>query len=161
MSGPLVCVDASVVVALVNPETLSDQAEKLWRSLTKQKAQALAPSLLIYEVTSALRRKAARSLISAEDAQEALIKALSLDILFVDSPKLAIAAFELASRFNRLAAYDMFYLALAEKVSEFWLDSRPASLQRLRSARLVHSSLVREYVLAARNRAFRELVDVA
>jgi predicted nucleic acid-binding protein len=120
MSGPLVCVDASVVVALVSPETLSDQAEKLWRSLTKQKAQALAPSLLIYEVTSALRRKAARSLISAKDAQEALIKALSLDILFVDSPKLAIAAFKLASRFNRLAAYDMFYLALAEKVSEFW-----------------------------------------
>jgi predicted nucleic acid-binding protein len=109
-----------VVVALVSPETLGDQAEKLWHSLTKQKAQALAPSLLIYEVTSALRRKGARSLISAKDAQEALIKVLSLDILFVDSLKLAIAAFKLASRFNRLAAYDMFYLALAEKVSEFW-----------------------------------------
>jgi predicted nucleic acid-binding protein len=74
MSGPLVCVDASVVVALVSPETLSDQAEKLWRSLTKQKAQALAPSLLIYEVTSALRRKAARGLISAKEHKKRLLK---------------------------------------------------------------------------------------
>jgi predicted nucleic acid-binding protein len=63
-----------VVVALVSPETLSDQAEKLWRSLTKQKAQALAPSLLIYEVTSALRRKAARGLISAKEHKKRLLK---------------------------------------------------------------------------------------
>jgi predicted nucleic acid-binding protein len=63
-----------VVVALVSPETLSDQAEKLWRSLTKQKAQALAPSLLIYEVTSALRRKATRGLISAKEHKKRLLK---------------------------------------------------------------------------------------
>ena len=57
---------------------------------------------------------------SEEDAQKALDRALSLDIQLVASPKLAMVVFAFASQFRRLAAYDMFYLALAKKVGEFW-----------------------------------------
>jgi len=56
-------------------------------------------------------------LVQEEDAQKALERALSLDIQLVASPKLAMKAFALASQ---LAAYDMFYLALAKEVGESW-----------------------------------------
>jgi predicted nucleic acid-binding protein len=115
-----VCIDASVVIALVVPETLSERAIVLWRNLMAQKAQVFAPSLLLYEVTSALRRKTARGLVHEKDAQKALDRALSLDIQLVASPKLAMVVFAFASQFGRLTAYDMFYLALAKKVGEFW-----------------------------------------
>ena len=51
----------------------------------------VAPSLLSYEVTSALRRKVVRGIMSYEDARRSLEAVSSLDIEFFDHPELSIS----------------------------------------------------------------------
>ena len=115
------CVDASVVVALVTPESQSERALTLWTTWMSRETQVVAPGLLRYELASALWRKAVRGLMQMEDARRALEVALSLDITFLDPPELPLKAFDLASRLNRPTTYDMCYLALTEIVGgEFW-----------------------------------------
>jgi predicted nucleic acid-binding protein len=116
-----ICVDASVVVALVAPESQSERALTLWTTWMSRETQVVAPGLLRYELASALWRKAVRGLMQMEDARRALEVALSLDITFLDPPELPLKAFDLASRLNRPTTYDMCYLALTEIVGgEFW-----------------------------------------
>lgn len=121
MPNSPVCVDASIVVALVTPESQSEQALALWAVWMSRDVEVIAPHLLRYEVASALWRKAARGLMQIEDARQALSVALSLDITFLDPPELPLRAFDLADRLNRPTTYDMCYLALTEIVGgEFW-----------------------------------------
>jgi len=116
-----VCVDANIVVALVTAERFSRAAFALWQELTKKDWQPVAPSLLRYEVTSALHRKIVRGAMTSEDARQALREALALDIRYLDPPDLSLRAFELAARFKWPAAYDAHYLALADHLScPFW-----------------------------------------
>ncbi len=83
-----VCVDASIVVALVTPEAQSEQALSLWAEWMEGEVKVIAPTLLRCEVASALRRKVVRALMSLEDARRALETALSLDIEYLDPPQL-------------------------------------------------------------------------
>jgi len=116
-----ICVDASLVVALVVPESQSEKALTLWTAWMSQERQVVAPGLLRYELTSALRRKAVRGLLREADARRALEAALSLDIDFLDPPELPRRAFDLACRLHLPTAYDACYLALTEMVGgEFW-----------------------------------------
>ena len=116
-----VCVDASVVVALVTPEAQSDKALAVWSEWMQGNIEVVAPVLLRCEVTSALRRKVVRDVMSLQDARRALEEAVSLDVEILDPPGLPLRAFDLAARLNRPAAYDAQYLALAEmKKGEFW-----------------------------------------
>jgi len=121
MSNSPVCVDASIVVALVTTEAQGEQALTLWSDWMQRDIQVAAPVLLQYEVTSALWRKAVRGTMSLPDARRALQEALCLDIQLLDSPELCLRAFDLAARFNRPSAYDTCYLAVAEMLDgEFW-----------------------------------------
>ena len=116
-----VCVDASIIVALVTTEVQSKKALALWMDWMNKDYKVIAPVLLRFEVASAIRRKAFRGLLKPEDARRVLNEALSLDIEFVDSPRLTLHAFDLAARFNRPTTYDAHYLALAEMMDcEFW-----------------------------------------
>jgi len=116
-----VCVDASVVVALVTAERFSRAALALWEELTRKDWQPVASLLLRYEVTSALWRKTMQKVMASEDARQALQEALALDIQYLDPPGLSLQALELAARFQRPAAYDAHYLALADHLScTFW-----------------------------------------
>ena len=116
-----VCVDANVVVALVTAERFSRAALALWEELTRKDLQPVAPLLLRYEVTSALWRKTVQKVMASEDARRALQEALALDIQYLDPPGLSLQALELAARFQRPAAYDAHYLALADHLScPFW-----------------------------------------
>jgi len=116
-----VCVDANIIVALVTAEAQSERALNLWAGWMRGGVQVIAPALLRYEATSALRRKVVRGAMSLPDARRALEEALSLDIELLDPPELSLRAFDLAARFNRPAAYDAHYLALAEMMEgEFW-----------------------------------------
>lgn len=111
-----VCVDASVVVALVTAERFSRLTLTLWLEWTAKNLQPVAPLLLRYEVTSALHRKALDGKLSREDAAQALTQALACDIRFVDPPGLNVQAFDLAAHLHRSATYDCHYLALAEQL---------------------------------------------
>jgi predicted nucleic acid-binding protein len=114
MPNSQVCVDANIVVKIVSPEELRPQALALWQSWLNTEREVVAPRLLSYEVTSVLRRKAARGLLTLDEARGALEAALALPITLLDPPNLAQHAFELATRFNLPTTYDCHYLALAE-----------------------------------------------
>ena len=121
MQKSLVCVDASIIISLVTSEAQSQKALALWSNWMQEDVHVVAPSLLNYEVTSALRRKVARGIISHEDARLSLELFSSLDIEFVDQPDLSLRAYDIAFRYNLPAAYDAFYLAVSEILGcDFW-----------------------------------------
>lgn len=115
MSGTI-CVDASFMVALLVPERFSPTALALWEEWIAADLDICAPALLRHEVTSAIYRKAWRSLISWDDALAVLAQFLHLDLEVQEPPNLAQRAFELAREFARPNTYDCFYLALAENL---------------------------------------------
>lgn len=121
MPNSLVCVDANIIVKIVSPEALRPQALALWQRWLDEEREVVAPRLLSYEVTSVMRRKAVRGLLTFDEARDALEAALALPITLVDPPALSQHAFELATRFDRPTAYDSHYLALAEHLDcRFW-----------------------------------------
>lgn len=121
MPASPVCVDASFVVSLLTPEPWSTQALALWEKWARAGALVVAPTLLRYELTSALRRKVARGILAQDDALRALKEGLALSIAFHDAPELSLRAFELATQFGWAATYDAHYLALAESLgAELW-----------------------------------------
>jgi len=121
MDEKLVCVDANIIVALVTFEVHSEKALALWSRWMREDFQVKAPFLLKCEVASALRRKAARGILSPEDARRCLEEALSLDIDYLDPPDLPLLAFDIATRFGLSTAYDAYYLGLAEILGcELW-----------------------------------------
>jgi predicted nucleic acid-binding protein len=111
-----VCVDASVVVALVTAERFSRVALTLWQEWITQSLQPTAPLLLRYEVASALYRKVSDGKMSREDARRALDKALACDIRYLDPSNINVSAFDLAARLKRPTTYDSHYLVLAEQL---------------------------------------------
>ena len=116
-----VCIDANIIVALVTVERFSRAALALWQELVEQAWQPTAPLLIRYEVASALHRKVARGIMDPDDARQALQQVLALNIHYLDPPDLPLQAFELAARFQRPAAYDAHYLALADYLEcPFW-----------------------------------------
>ena len=116
-----ICPDASLIVALVTSESVSERALARWTEWVSAGARLVAPGLLRYEVTSALRRKVVRGLMSEPDARRALGEALDLGIELFDPPGMSVSAFDLAGRFGLPTTYDAHYLALADEMAaEFW-----------------------------------------
>jgi predicted nucleic acid-binding protein len=122
---PLV-IDASLAYRLIVP---SRDREKL-RSLMDQWLHAqhpfAAPSLWLYELTSALVKSAHFGELSEDDAHRALQSMQAFPIeLVMPSPVLTEAAFAWSLRLQRTNAYDAFYLALAEALGcELWTADR-------------------------------------
>lgn len=116
-----VCVDASLIVALLMPERYTSQSTHLWEAWVSQDIQIVSPSLLGYEVTSALYRKMFQGMITPEDGQSALQQFVALDIKMLTLPELHFSATELARQFNRPNTYDAHYLALSKHLaSALW-----------------------------------------
>jgi len=116
-----VCVDANIVVKLLVPEPERPLALALWEKWLHEDREIVAPYLFSFEVTSAIWRKVQRRLMTVEEAREAVRGALALGVRLLHPPNISLRAFDLAARFNRPAAYDAHYLALAEMVQgEFW-----------------------------------------
>ena len=120
-----VCVDASPALKLVLSEADSDQAEAEWQNWIRSGIEIEAPFLFIYETTSALRNRVYRREITQIEAEEALGILAGLRITSsstgttTDSPGIG------CRRFNRPAAYDSFYLALAQlEGCPFWTGDR-------------------------------------
>jgi predicted nucleic acid-binding protein len=120
MKSPI-CVDASLVVALLIPERFSEAALALWKEWTLQDWQIVAPMLLRYEVTAAIYRKVLQEVIKPVDGRQALQHFLTLAIDWIDLPDLSLRAVDLAEKFRRPNTYDAHYLALAEHLDcPFW-----------------------------------------
>jgi predicted nucleic acid-binding protein len=120
-----VCADAGVLIKLVVAEEDSDQADALWEQWKEDGVKVVAPALLLFELTSVLRNKVHRGLLSLEEGERAFDTVHRLPVQVLTPSGLHRRAWELATRFNRPAAYDAHYLALAEMMDcEFWTADR-------------------------------------
>lgn len=117
----LVCADAGLAIMQVLREPQSDLADALWADWNRQQVTIIAPMLWGYEVTSVIRKNAFRKRLAPEDEQSALDAVHRLPVEQWQPAGLHQRAWVLARRFNRPAAYDSYYLALAEMVDcSFW-----------------------------------------
>nr|WP_290669567.1 type II toxin-antitoxin system VapC family toxin [Ardenticatena sp.] len=85
----------------------------------------IVPGLWIYEVTSVLHRYRLRGWPPAEiDQALTHILAIPDEVVPADRP-LALSAYEWALRLEQGAAYDAFYISLAERLdAEFWTGDK-------------------------------------
>ena len=114
-------VDASFALKLVLPEEYSGHVRQVWESWVKKGTDVSAPYLLIYEVVSVLRNKVFREELTPEEGGAALLAIQAQGIHLQNVEGLEQIAWELAGEFNRPAAYDTTYLALARLLDcEFW-----------------------------------------
>lgn len=137
-----IVVDASVAILTVLYSPMTRQAEDAW-SLWKQRKDSLyAPMLWLNEVTSVIHKTYMLRAISESAALDALEALLDLDIEWVpETYELCRSAFRWASRIRQTAAYDGFYLALAEQLqADFWTaDKRLVEGARRVGATWAHS----------------------
>lgn len=115
-------IDASLVHRIVVP---NDAQTKILNRLSEwlQNGYTLcAPTLFVYEITSSLTKLVRLGLLSEPAGEASLEQALALDIdLIPPTTKLAHDAFLWTRKLNRAAAYDSFYLALAQSLHcDFW-----------------------------------------
>lgn len=119
----VVVVDASIALKWTINETDSSTALALLANWTDREIEVHAPSLLVYEVTNALYRRVRKGEIPFDDARRGLTEIIYkiVEFDFPEDPDFNIRAIELGQQFGLQAAYDLHYLALAErKECEFW-----------------------------------------
>lgn len=140
-----VVVDASVVVKWVVPEDYSEEASMLRDDHLEGVIEAHAPSIILAESASALRKYVSRGYVSAEWARKALglLVESELKLAEIDS-RLAIQSLEASMEYG-ITVYDALYVVLAMDLGVPFItaDERLVSNKVLeRRLRLVH---VREY----------------
>jgi predicted nucleic acid-binding protein len=116
----MICVDASVVTKWLFNEDLSAKAEALFRDASRTAERLVAPPLLPIEITNMIRQRTRRAKppallpLSAGQARQALEFFLTLPIDLSHPSPLHRQALELAIVHELRAAYDAYYLALAQ-----------------------------------------------
>lgn len=115
--------DASIVVRAVVPGQLHHREVRSWLATV---TEAVAPALLPFEVTTAIRHLEFTNVITGETADAALSAALQLRVNLRMFPRLRLQAFQLARELAMSRARDTAYLALAllEQCPLFTLDER-------------------------------------
>jgi predicted nucleic acid-binding protein len=94
------------------PESKSDQVEDLWKRWIEDHIEIVAPTLIIFEVSSVIRNKVYRNILSEEEGEE-IIKLLKIpDFSLIYTEELLDIAWEISTALNTPTLYDCFYLAL-------------------------------------------------
>jgi predicted nucleic acid-binding protein len=116
-----VCLDASVLVAAVLPEELTSAAQHLLERCEEHDERLVGPTLTLYEVASALRRKAFDGETSEDEAFDALNLILGLRVHYYRHADVHREAYRYASSFGQRHTYDEHYLAVAVATgSDLW-----------------------------------------
>jgi len=115
--------DASIIVRAVVPGQVYHREVRSWLTTV---TEAVAPALLPFEVTSAIRHLEFTNVITSEIADTALSAALRLRVRLRTFPGLHLHAVRLARELAVSRARDTAYLALAltEQCPLFTLDER-------------------------------------
>lgn len=112
MKNDQVAVDASFLLKMFLPENKSDQAEELWRAWVGDHVEIVAPTLIIFEVSSVIRNKVFRRILTEREGRELVSMLRQLDISLVYDEELLDIAWEIGTILNSPNLYDCFYLAL-------------------------------------------------
>ena len=112
MKNDQVAVDASFLLKMFLPENKSDQAEELWRGWVGDHVEIVAPTLIIFEVSSVIRNKVFRRILTEKEGRELIGMLRQLDISLVYDEELLDIAWEIGAILNSPNLYDCFYLAL-------------------------------------------------
>jgi predicted nucleic acid-binding protein len=125
MPKPLV-VDASLVFRLILPGPHQADVQSVVAGWLADGYEMHAPSLWVYELTSALCKTVHFGQITAQEGEHALALAQHLGVRSVTPyDEMVQSAFQWTRRLDRAAAYDSFYLALAEGLQcELWTADR-------------------------------------
>ena len=112
-------VDASFVMRSVLPGPLRERVKALLAGWQNRGDTIQVPALWCYEITSALSKSVYFKEFDRDQAEEmlALITEFDFAVMAPDAAQVQ-RAFEWTLRLHRAAAYDSFYLALAETTSD-------------------------------------------
>jgi predicted nucleic acid-binding protein len=119
-------VDASLSVRLILPDPRRDLFRTRMERFLQEGHVLFAPSLWLYEMTTALCKAAFFGLVTADEAQQSLplVHEMGIQLVGADAEQTRLA-FAWTRRLNRAAAYDSFYLALAESMQcDLWTADR-------------------------------------
>jgi predicted nucleic acid-binding protein len=121
MSTSLV-VDASLTIKLILPNPEQSRCRELMTEWMQNGVDLYAPTLWLYEVTSAVTKAVHFDILTETEGRQSLQLAQALDLQSIHPDRALVElGFDWARRLNRVAAYDSFYLALTESLSaEFW-----------------------------------------
>ena len=139
MPQSTICVDSNFVLRLVQSGSYQDHAVQLWRGWHQAGRSLVAPALLYYEVSDALRRYVVRRELLPEEAAQVLEAVLGLGIVLVEDADLHRHALVLAGRLGLSGTYSAHYLALAERLEgELWTADQRLVQEVGESLRWVH-----------------------
>jgi predicted nucleic acid-binding protein len=120
MSNTLAVIDASLMLKALLPNPEMTRCQAVLAHL--QEAQLAAPALWVYEITSTLAKAVHFKQLTAEESKAALHQALELDVQIIAPDETqSNLALDWTLHLQRAAAYDSFYLAIAEALeAPFW-----------------------------------------
>jgi predicted nucleic acid-binding protein len=120
-----VVVDASLVLRLLIEEPGSVEAQSRWAEWKKERASIEAPTLLVYEAVNRLHQAWVHRLLTDGELTTSVELLLSLPIRYHEPLSLVSRVTEVARDLRAGAAYDSFYIALAEALQcEFWTGDK-------------------------------------
>ncbi len=120
MTDRIAIIDASLVIKAILPNEEHAACQAVLAQLTD--IQLAAPALWVYEVTSTFAKAVHFGQITKEEGQLALHQALTLGVQIIPPDEAqSLLAYQWTLKLKRAAAYDSFYLAIAEALeAEFW-----------------------------------------
>ena len=115
-------IDASFTVKLILPNAQQTRCRELMAEWMQNGTDLYAPTLWLYEVTSAVTKAVHFDILTEIEGRQALQLAQALDLQLIQPDNTLVElAYDWTQRLNRAASYDSFYLALTESLSaEFW-----------------------------------------
>jgi predicted nucleic acid-binding protein len=109
-----VAIDASFLLKLLLPEDKSNEVEEQWKKWIEDSLEVIAPTLIIFEVSSVLRNKVYRGILIEDDAREIINQLKYFDITLIYTEDLLDIAWEFSSILETPVLYDCFYIALSK-----------------------------------------------
>ncbi len=140
-SLPVIVIDAGIALYRVTPTPFTEQATHVWAQWQEDDAEIYAPTLWRYEVTSILHKLFHLGQLTEAEAVTALEKVLAFGVQTIDmGDDLCSQSFGWATRLGTAAAYDAFYLTLAERLgAELWTgDKRLANNAHSKGVAWIH-----------------------
>lgn len=122
MPGFPVVIDASFCLSILLNHPLQKASLVVADTMKREGMQMVAPSLWAYETTSSICKAVHFQMVTVDDAEQILFLLEDLGVRLIPTDEIdKKQVFNLTMRLNRSAAYDSYYLALAESLKcDLW-----------------------------------------